>query len=89
MTDDQNWERVPRWRAVVHYRSENGLIDVEHWFEELEELHDIVERGPSFQAIEKIEIDQRVKKRGQTRRQILKRAGRQTLRKPRQDLTAF
>jgi len=56
MTDDQNWERVPRWRAVVHYRSENGLIDVEHWFEELEELDDIVERGPSFQAIEKIEI---------------------------------
>jgi hypothetical protein len=45
-----------RWRAVIHYRSENGLIDVEHDFEELEELHGIVERGPSFCAVEKIEI---------------------------------
>ena len=56
MPDDPYWERVPRWRAVIHYRSKNGLIDLEHFFEELAELHDIVERGPSFCAIEKVEI---------------------------------
>jgi hypothetical protein len=50
---------TPRWRAVIWYLSEkgeNGILEVEHFFEELGELHDLVERGPSFWAIEKIEI---------------------------------
>lgn len=46
----------PRWTAVLHYRSDAGPIDVEHQFEEMDELHDIVERGPSWTALEKIEI---------------------------------
>lgn len=43
-----------RWCAKVLYRTDNGLIDVEHMFNELEQLHDIVEAGPSWQAIDHI-----------------------------------
>ncbi|WP_046901060.1 hypothetical protein [Gluconobacter oxydans] len=49
-----------RWIARVFYRSENGLIDVQHDMEELEELQDLIERGPSWDAIEKIEIKRAV-----------------------------
>lgn len=45
-----------RWVATIYYRTERGTIDVDHAFDELEDLHDIVERGPSWYAIEKIEI---------------------------------
>ena len=45
-----------RWKATVFYRTENGIIDIEHDLEEIEDLQQIVERGPSFQAIEKIEM---------------------------------
>jgi hypothetical protein len=44
----QNWELVPRWRAVIHYLSESGSIDVVHEIEELEELQEIVEPGRVF-----------------------------------------
>lgn len=46
----------PRWRATVVYLSEAGSIDVEHHIEELVELQDLVERGPDWNAIDKIEI---------------------------------
>lgn len=46
----------PRWTAIIIYRTDAGQIDVEHQFEELDMLHDIVERGPSFHTIERIEI---------------------------------
>lgn len=52
MTDKPDF----RWCATIHYRTENGLIDVMHDFEEIEDLHDLVERGPHFDTIEKIEI---------------------------------
>ncbi|NVN02171.1 MULTISPECIES: hypothetical protein [Asaia] len=45
-----------RWVARVIYRTESGLVDVQHDMEELEELHYLVERGPHWDAIEKIEI---------------------------------
>jgi len=46
-----------RWRAVVTYRSiKLGQIDVEHFFEEIEDLHDIIERGPDWNAIERIDV---------------------------------
>lgn len=46
-----------RWRAVVTYRSsEAGPVDVEHFIEEIDDLADIVERGPDWNAIERIEI---------------------------------
>ena len=46
----------PRWIATVHYRSESGLIDLTHDLEELEELQDLIEAGPHFDTISKIEI---------------------------------
>ena len=46
-----------RWIAVVTYRSQElGDIEVQHHFEELEELHDIVERGPDWNAIRDIKV---------------------------------
>lgn len=48
--------KANRWRAVIHYRSQHGTCDVEHQFEELCELHDLVERGPHWDCIERIEV---------------------------------
>jgi len=46
-----------RWKAIVYYRSESvGLVDVEHGIEELDELHNLIERGPDWNAIDKIVI---------------------------------
>lgn len=45
-----------RWRAVIHYRTGLGSVDVEYFFEELDELADLVESGPDWNAIEKIEV---------------------------------
>lgn len=45
-----------RWKVTIWYRSESGLIDVEHGIEELEELQDIVERGADWNTIEQIVV---------------------------------
>ena len=45
-----------RWRAIVWYRTDHGLVDVEHLIEEIEDLHDLVEAGPHFDTIENISI---------------------------------
>ena len=45
-----------RWHATIYYRSETGGVDVDHDIEEIEDLHDIVERGPDWHAIDKIVI---------------------------------
>jgi hypothetical protein len=45
-----------RWKATIWYLSEIGLLDVEHGIEEIEELHDIVERGPDWNTIDHITI---------------------------------
>ena len=36
--DNENRYELPRWSAVVTYRSEKGPIDVLHYFDEYEEL---------------------------------------------------
>ncbi len=55
-----NMPRAPgvpkRWTAIVYYRTDAGLIDVEHQIEELDMLHMLIERGPDFYAIDRIEI---------------------------------
>ena len=53
--NDTGWE-APRWRAVIWYRTESGSTDVEHFLSEIEDLHDVVEAGPHFDTIEKIEV---------------------------------
>ena len=50
-----NWP-APRWRAVIWYRTKSGDADVEHFLAELEDLHDVVERGPHWDTITKIEV---------------------------------
>jgi hypothetical protein len=45
-----------RWIAVVTYRSESGPIEVDHHFEELEELHTLIERGPDWNTIVSIVV---------------------------------
>lgn len=47
---------MQRWLATIYYRSETGGVDVDHDIEELEELHDIVERGPDWHTIDKIVV---------------------------------
>lgn len=45
-----------RWKATLVYRTDNGPVDVEHEFEEIEDLHDLVERGPDWNTLVKITI---------------------------------
>jgi hypothetical protein len=40
----------------VRYRSENGTPEVEHDLEELGELHDLIELGPHWDTIARIEV---------------------------------
>ena len=40
-----------RWIATVTYRSELGPFNVDHYFEELYELHELIEHGPDWNAI--------------------------------------
>jgi len=56
-----------RWHAVAIYRTEGGPVAAEHRFEEIEELHDIIERGPDWNCITSITITlARVSEPGQT-----------------------
>jgi hypothetical protein len=47
---------LPRWKAKVFYRSKVGLLEVDHQFEELAELHHIIEHGPNWYALDRIGI---------------------------------
>ena len=40
-----------RWKAVIEYRTEDGAESVEHYFEELSELHLIIEHGPDWNLL--------------------------------------
>ncbi len=52
----KGWQSLPRWAATITYKTDNGPLEVDHVFQELEDLHDLVERGPNFFAIEKIVV---------------------------------
>jgi hypothetical protein len=45
-----------RWIAIVYYRTDNGVVDVEHRLSEIDELHDVVERGPHWDCVVEIRI---------------------------------
>jgi hypothetical protein len=55
-TEPTGRTELPRWRGTFFYRSRLGLLEVAHNFEELEELPEIVERGPNWYALDRIEI---------------------------------
>jgi len=40
-----------RWKAVIDYRTDEGVISVEHYFEEISDLHLIVEHGPDWNLL--------------------------------------
>ena len=48
--------KMKRWAAVVSYHTEAGPVDVAHEIEELEEIQDLVERGPDWATIIDIRI---------------------------------
>jgi hypothetical protein len=45
-----------RWIATATYRSEVGTIQINHQFEELLELHALIERGPDWNALICLEV---------------------------------
>lgn len=48
--------REARWNVTAYYRSEAGEIDVVHPLEELADLPALVEAGPHWSALVRIEI---------------------------------
>ena len=55
---DENKYEPPlrRWHAVVHYRADDGTVEVEYELQELYELHDLVELGPHWGHHREIEV---------------------------------
>ncbi|CAL8981523.1 hypothetical protein RHODGE_RHODGE_02852 [Rhodoplanes serenus] len=47
---------MPRWTAVIIYRSQAGIVDVVHDIDEICDLDNLVERGPDWDTIESITI---------------------------------
>jgi hypothetical protein len=37
-----------RWKAIIEYRTDEGAQSVEHYFEEISDLHLIIEQGPDW-----------------------------------------
>lgn len=40
-----------RWKAVIEYRTDEGPKSVEHYFEEISDLHLIIEHGPDWNVL--------------------------------------
>ncbi|RWI29429.1 MAG: hypothetical protein E5X43_02140 [Mesorhizobium sp.] len=40
-----------RWKAVLVYGHQNGPITIEHYLEEISELHNIIEHGPDWNTL--------------------------------------
>jgi hypothetical protein len=47
---------LKRWHADAHYNTESGTTVISHDFEELEELHDLIEAGPDWTTVDRIEV---------------------------------
>jgi hypothetical protein len=45
-----------RWYVTAYYRTDNGLLDIPYEIEELSDLEEVIERGPHFGTIDRIEI---------------------------------
>lgn len=44
------------WRATIEYLAKSGPIDVEYFFEDINELADIIESGPHYYSIIKCTV---------------------------------
>jgi hypothetical protein len=40
-----------RWRAIIVYRTNDGQQQGEHFFEEISDLHTIIEHGPDWNLL--------------------------------------
>jgi len=40
-----------RWKASAEYKTDNGPVCIEHFFEEIADLHLIIERGPDWNTL--------------------------------------
>jgi hypothetical protein len=58
LDDIKDWieTEAARWRTLIYYRSEHGTVTKEYPLEELADLHDLVELGPHWDTIERIEV---------------------------------
>lgn len=49
---------VPRWRAKIKWHFDDGSVDDDvYMVDEVEELHEIIEAGPGWDEIKKINIE--------------------------------
>jgi hypothetical protein len=55
MADDA-LSSLARWHAVVHYRTDAELVDVEMHLHEIGDLHERIELGPHWDTIKRITI---------------------------------
>lgn len=46
-----------RWKATIVYRTDTGPLSVDYDLSEIEELQDIVERGPHWDTVYNIKIE--------------------------------
>lgn len=56
MSNDPEQEDVMRWRASIYYRTDNGIFPIVREFDEIYELHDVVEHGPHWDTIDHIDV---------------------------------
>jgi hypothetical protein len=47
---------IPRWSVTVQFRTDDGPVEAHYAIEELSELHNLIELGPDWNTIEKIEV---------------------------------
>lgn len=40
-----------RWRAAIEYQHQTGPISIEHFFEQISDLHLIIEHGPDWNTM--------------------------------------
>lgn len=40
-----------RWKALIEYRTDEGPRSVEHFFEEISDLHHIIGHGPDWNTL--------------------------------------
>jgi hypothetical protein len=40
-----------RWKATIEYEHQNGPIVIEYFFEEISDLHRIIENGPDWNTL--------------------------------------
>jgi len=52
----ETYSSLARWKALVQYRSDAGLINVEMFLDEIADLDGRIERGPHWDTVHHIEI---------------------------------